>query len=103
MLKLLCKKSNCTHEELLKESEENQEHLSSDSTKSTDSHDKFESPKKSATPHQEASNTAFTNKQLWDTLTNQHPFFAQPLATYQRRAKVKMPNFDGNEKKMSHR
>jgi len=98
MLRLLCKRSNCTPEELLKEGEENQEHLSSDSTKSTDSHEKVESPRKSATPHQEASNTAFTNKQLWDTLTNQHPFFSQPLATYQKRAKVEMPKFDGNEK-----
>ena len=64
MLKILCKRSNCTPEQLLKEGEENQEHISSDSTKSTDSHDKVESPKKSATHHQEASNTAFTNKQL---------------------------------------
>ena len=46
MLKVLCKRSNCTPEQLLKEGEENQEHVSSDSTKSTDSHDKVESPKK---------------------------------------------------------
>jgi len=74
MLKLLYKKMNCTPEQLLKENEENQEHISSDSTKSTDSHEKVESPRKSATPHQEVSNTAFTNKQLWDNFTNQHPF-----------------------------
>ena len=98
LLKLLCKKMNCTPAQLLQENEENQEHDSSDSTKSTDSHEKVESPKKSATPHQEASNTAFTNKQLWYNFTNQHPFFAQPVATYQRRAKVEMPKFDGNEK-----
>ena len=59
-------------------------------------------PQKNQRPHQEASNTAFTNKQLWDTFTNQHPFFAQLLATYQRRAKVEMPKFDGNEKTMLH-
>lgn len=98
MLKILCKRLNCTPKQLLKKGEENQEHISSYSTKSTDSHEKVESPKKSATPHQEASNIAFTNKQLWDNFTNQHPFFAQPLATYQRRAKFEMPKFDGNKK-----
>lgn len=80
LLKLLCKKMNT--EQLLQEDEENQKHNSSYSTKSTDSHEKAESSKKSTTPHQEMSNATLTNKQLWDTFTNQHPFFTQPLATY---------------------
>ena len=98
LLKLLCKKMDCTPAQLLRENEENQEHNSSDSTKSTNSHEKAESPKKSVTPHQEVSNATLTNKQLWDTFTNEHPFFAQPLMIYQRRAKVEMPKFDRNEK-----
>jgi len=98
LLKLLCKKMNYTTAQLLEEDEENQEHNSSNSMKSTDSHEKAESPKKPATPHQEMSNVTPINKQLWDTFINQHPFFAQPLATYQQRAKVEMPKFDGNEK-----
>ena len=82
LLNLVCKKINIIPEQLLQEDEGNQEHNSSDSTKSTDSQ-KVESPKKSATPHQENSNAIFSNKQLWDTFTNQHPFFAQPLVAYQ--------------------
>lgn len=61
LLKLPCKKMNCTPTQLL---QENQEHISSDSTKSTDSHEKVESSKKSVTTHQEVSNTTLTNKQL---------------------------------------
>lgn len=44
------------------------------------------------------SNVTLAKKQIWDTFTNQHPFFTQPLATYQLRAKVEMPEFDGNKK-----
>lgn len=38
LLKLLCRKMNCTPAQILQENEDNQEHNSSDSTKSTNSH-----------------------------------------------------------------
>ena len=47
--------------------------------------------------HQEDSNANFQNKQLWNAFANQYPLLVPPLA-YQRRAKIELPKFDGNEK-----
>lgn len=64
LLNTLCGKRNITPKQLLQDDGGNQEHNSSDSTKSTDSQEKAESPKKSVMPHQGNSDTTFSNKQL---------------------------------------
>lgn len=80
------------------------QHLNSpDSSKLLDSHEKPESPKTSSMLNQENSNTNVQNRLLWNpntnlSFSNQHPFFAQLIATYQRRAKIELSKFDGSEK-----
>jgi len=58
---------------------------------------KKQSLKKSSMHHQGNSKATFLNKQLWNTFTNQYHVFTPPLATYQRREKIELPKFDGNE------
>lgn len=64
LLKNLCGKMNITPKQLLQDDGGNQEHNSSDSIKSANSHENVESPKKSTTPSQGNNNATFSNKEL---------------------------------------
>lgn len=102
MLTYICNTMKITPNQIPQNNEATQHLNSPYSSNLLDSHEKPESPKTCSTPNQENSNTNFENRQLRNPYTNmsfsnQYPFFALSIATYQRRAKLELSKFGGNE------